>query len=265
MNEQNELQDTSVVSLGLGEKLINILTSPSAVFAQIRERLTWQDWVVPFLLAVLFAGIAGIVNAPENLQFTRKMMEPQKERILQSEMSDDQQQKTLARIESQEEQFQAPKKYYWSFLRSLAGIGISILILAGLYYFSGNTILGGQTEFPKILAVVSLPQMVKVVETLYSMLFVQFTGSAEVPQSLAVMLPYSAVDMFTLERYQQAMLTLLSQIDVFTIWRLVLFTIGFSIIYKVSKGKATAIVFGWWVFWLLVTTAGSFLFAGLSA
>jgi len=54
----------------------------------------------------------------------------------------------------------------------------------------------------------------------------------------------------------------LSQIDVFTLWRLTLFTIGFQIIFKVTRGKAIAVIFGYWVLWLIITTGATFIFAG---
>jgi len=45
---------------------------------------------------------------------------------------------------------------------------------------------------------------------------------------------------------------LLSSIDVFTFWSLILMAIGLPCISKVKRGTATAIVFGWFAFWVLV-------------
>jgi len=268
MNEQNEIQPGDNTSMSMVDKLINIITAPTMVFERIRVQVTWQDWIIPLLVAVAFVGVSSIVSAPYTLDLTKKAIKAQGERFTSQDLSEEQRQQIDKRlqgqIEKQEARYSPPKVYYWSFLRALGGIGLSLMVLAGLYYFSGNTILGGQTAFPKVLAVVTLPQMVKVIESVYSMIFVGLTQSVEVPSSLAVLLPYSVTDVFSLERYQQALYTLLSQIDIFTIWRMVLFTIGFSIIYKVAKGKATAVVFGWWSLWIIVTTAGSFLFAGIS-
>ncbi|MBS1272307.1 MAG: hypothetical protein MAGBODY4_01448 [Candidatus Marinimicrobia bacterium] len=268
MNEQNEIQPSDGISMSMGEKLINIITAPTVVFEHIREKVTWQDYIIPLLIAVAFVGISSIVSAPYTLELTKKAIKAQSSRVVNQDMSEEQRQSIENRfqeqIDKQEERYSPPKVYYWSFLRALGGIGLSLMVLAGIYYFSGNTILAGQTAFPKVLALVTLPQMVKVIESVYNMVFVSMTNSIEVPSSLAVFLPYGMTDVFSLERYQQAMFTLLSQIDIFTVWRMVLFTIGFSIIYKVSKGKAAAVVFGWWTFWMVITTAGSFLFAGLA-
>jgi hypothetical protein len=46
---------------------------------------------------------------------------------------------------------------------------------------------------------------------------------------------------------QPMLFALLSSLDIFTIWTLVLLIIGFALLSRSSKGKAAAIVIGWWV------------------
>jgi hypothetical protein len=41
-------------------------------------------------------------------------------------------------------------------------------------------------------------------------------------------------------------------LDLFEIWSLILATIGVSIVARVSRGKAAAAVFGWWLILVLV-------------
>jgi len=268
MEMYHEPQQFDTQPMTTGEKLVNIITSPSAVFANIRERISWQDWVIPFLVAVVVSGAVGILNAPYTLEFSKKAMRAQQERFLSGDVSQEQQSQMKQRFEeqmqNQEERYTAPKVYYWSFGRTLVGIGISVLILASLYYFAGNTILGGEAPFEKVLTVVALPQMVKVIESVYNAIMTPLLGTAEVPASLAALLPYGAAEVFSMERYHQAVFTLLSQINVFTVWRLVLFTIGLMLIYRISKGKAVGVVFGYWAIWLVITTAGSFFLSGLA-
>jgi hypothetical protein len=47
--------------------------------------------------------------------------------------------------------------------------------------------------------------------------------------------------------------TLLSFFDLIGLWQLVLLVIGTAIVAKVSKGKAAAVVVGWWMFGLVVS------------
>lgn len=268
MESNEELRMSEEQSTSITAKLVNILTAPTLVFHSIRERLSWQDWAVPFLIAVLVSGIVGIVNAPHTLEFSKDAMRAQQEKFMGRDMSDSQREQIRTRfqdqMEKQEARYTPPKVYYWSFGRSALGIGFPLLVIAMLYYFAGNTVLGKQAPFESVLAVVALPQMVKVIQSLYELLLTQILGTAQVPQSLAALLPYGAAEVFSMERYHQAIFTLLSQINVFTLWRLVLFTLGFMIIYRVSRGKAIGVVFGYWLIWLVITTAGSFFLAGLT-
>ena len=46
---------------------------------------------------------------------------------------------------------------------------------------------------------------------------------------------------------QPMLFALLSSLDIFTIWTIVLLIIGFAALARVSKAKAAAIVITWWV------------------
>ena len=48
---------------------------------------------------------------------------------------------------------------------------------------------------------------------------------------------------------------MLTWFDVFLIWQLVLLAIGCSILAKVSRGKASAVIVGWVVLLMLATAA----------
>jgi hypothetical protein len=49
----------------------------------------------------------------------------------------------------------------------------------------------------------------------------------------------------------------LSFFDVIGIWNLVLLVIGTSIVAKVSRGKAAAVVVGWWVLIFIVSVVSA--------
>jgi hypothetical protein len=46
--------------------------------------------------------------------------------------------------------------------------------------------------------------------------------------------------------------SLCMHIDLFEIWSIVLTVIGVSVVAKVSKGKAAAVVVGWWILFILI-------------
>lgn len=267
MSDIEQIQEPDQSQMGMGAKLINILTAPSEVYAHIRERVGWPDWIFPVLIAVLLTGTAGIIRAPYNLNIARNAIEAQRDKFIQPDMATEQQQNLQQRFDAQEQKQEThltPPQIYWrSYGRQIITIILSVLILAGLYYFAGNTILGGQSKYGKVLAVVALPQMVTAVQGLYQIVMTWILGQVDIPSSLAVVLGYDTASIFKFNQTQQALFTFLSHFDVFTIWRMILYIIGFSIVYKVSRGKASSVVLGFWALWIIITTVGTFLFAGI--
>jgi len=272
MNQPNELyeQEASGETMSVWQKLLDVLLEPSKVFQAIRERVSWQDWVIPMLIIVLVSGTVSIINARQTMEFTRQMMQTQQQ---QGGFGQGGGPPGAGAEDGQmppqfdpEQRFSSPRGYLFAYGGSLVRIALSILILASLYFFAGNTILGGKAAFPQLLAVVALPQMVTVLQNVYNTLYLQLISnpsSPQAPSSLAVLLPYGMQNMFQLEAYQRGLLSVLSQIDVFTIWRLLLYSIGFAAVYKFSKAKANGVVFGYWGVLLVLSFAGSFLMAGM--
>jgi hypothetical protein len=52
---------------------------------------------------------------------------------------------------------------------------------------------------------------------------------------------------------------LLSAMDIFAVWSAVLLTIGVSTVAGIKRGAAAAVVFGWWVLFILLSTVGAAL------
>jgi hypothetical protein len=48
-----------------------------------------------------------------------------------------------------------------------------------------------------------------------------------------------------------------SAIDIFTIWALVLLTIGCAIVGNIKKGQAAIVVWGWWVVMTILKVVGA--------
>lgn len=55
----------------------------------------------------------------------------------------------------------------------------------------------------------------------------------------------------------KALMALCTHLDLFEIWSVILGTIGVSIVAKVSRGKAAAAVFGWWLIFVLISVGAA--------
>ena len=59
------------------------------------------------------------------------------------------------------------------------------------------------------------------------------------------------------------MFKIANAVDVFALWRVVLWAIGFGVVYKFTQGKSYAVVGAWYVIWIVVSIALSSLFGGI--
>jgi len=84
-------------------------------------------------------------------------------------------------------------------------------------------------------------------------------GEFNIMTSLAILLPESMMS--------SAIYTILANIDIFVIWYQILAIIGISKAYKISKGKASILVLGTWIVYILISAglgaAGNMLTKGM--
>jgi hypothetical protein len=120
-----------------------------------------------------------------------------------------------------------------------------VLVIGGVLLGTVNFGFGGRAKFSQMFAVVMYGGLPLSVNAL-----------------LGIIAIYAGVDpdAFNLNNYvgtnigyylstdvPKWLMALCTSLDIFTIWTLILLTIGCAIIGKISKGKAAGAVFGWWV------------------
>jgi hypothetical protein len=93
----------------------------------------------------------------------------------------------------------------------------------------------------------SLPRLLSGLLTLVTLLFGGNAESFNIKNPVGTNLAYFMPDAAPWLK------TALSFFDVIGIWNLVLLVIGTSIVAKVSRGKAAAVVVGWWVIVLVLS------------
>ena len=118
------------------------------------------------------------------------------------------------------------------------GLGFTAIILfiiPGVFLFVGNNILGGSSTYNKVLAVTVHAWLIMSLAGLVMLPIVLTKETMVVTFSLAAFLPDSSMDTF--------MWQLLSKIEVFTIWFLIVQSIGLAVIYKMETKKVGIAVF----------------------
>jgi hypothetical protein len=238
LDTANEIQGTSTEGqeeLGFLGRFVNIFANPRKAFESIDRRPTWL-W--PLLIVVLLTAITTQIMFPV-------IMQAQMDRIRNNPNIPPEQ---LQAIEQQLSQAGAVQRIT-ALVAQVVTTPLIYLIFAAIFYFVGSVLLGGDTTYKKVFAVFSWSSCISVLAIIVVMPLKMVKKSLTVSLSPALLLPGDSAG--------SKLHTLLSNFDFFTIWYLLVFAIGFSIIYKFSKAKAFTAVGILWAIWIAISVAFS--------
>lgn len=124
---------------------------------------------------------------------------------------------------------------------------IMYLIFAGLFLFVGNVILGGQTNFKTAFSVVCWSGLISILGSAIMIPALRAKGEMTSITSLSFL--ESSGDQGS------PIYFLLSQIDLFSLWWLVVLGLGFAAAYKFASQKGLTTAFVVWGIFLVIGTA----------
>jgi len=240
-----EIQQTtdSVPGLTQWQRIADTFTAPSKTFEDIKRGN--KSWWLPFILSIVFAyalfgAITLKVGWNQVAENAINMNQKSAERIAQ--LPADQRATTM-------------KFTAYSMEGGFAATPLLVLlfgvIIAGIMLGTINFGFGGKARFGSVFAVwfyASLPGLIK--SALGSI--VLFAGMAPESFNLRNFAPTSVGAFLSPQDVGPAVYALASALDFTTIWYLVLFSIGLSIVAGVTRSKGYIAVFGWWIIVVLV-------------
>ncbi len=220
--ETNSVQPPSVdvAEMNFMQKIIGIFTSPAKTFASIDLKPTI---LVPLLLIIavslVFVFTAGDIIKTETLTKQEQAMQ---ERGMDSAQIED----ALARIEK-----------FMGITTPIFAVVVPVVVLAviaGVFLFVGNVILGGKTTFKKVMSVATWSWLVV---SLYSLVMLPIVLAKE-----SLQVSFSLATFMSEEARQSFLYNLLTKVDIFYIWWLAVFSIGLAVIYKMETRKTAIAV-----------------------
>jgi hypothetical protein len=226
-------------TMGGVSKVLNIFFEPRKVFGSLKIKPTW---LVPFLImAVLGIGFfyytfPYIMNQQvERIQENERIPEEQKEQI----------------IENMKEKNHPP---VWQLAFAPAGTMVSLVVAAAVLFFIFNVLLGGDSSFRRVFSVYCYASLVAMLGMIVRFPLIMTKGDMNVQTSLALLLSPNAKDSF--------LYSVLSSFDVFSIWQVILVSMGLGVIYKYSTKKAFTAVVILWIIYILAKSGLSSVFGG---
>lgn len=209
--------------------MFSIFTSPTRALSSLRDRPTW---LVPLLLAVV-ANIAVVMVTTQYLDWDEQR-QVALERMRERNMTEEQ----VAQAMEQMDRFTSNPllRYGMPVAGSLVTTVISVLVLA-LIYNVCLPLLGAQGSYVRVLAVLAHTGLVAIPAALVRIILVLVKRSADVSTSLLVALP-SVKSGF--------LAVILSRIDIFAIWQLVLAGLGLKVVFDTRGSRSWWLVFSVW-------------------
>lgn len=219
------------------QRIVGALISPDETFASIARR---PDFLAPLLLILILAVIGGVLFA-QRVDFVTPAREAMEER---GNMSD-------AQIESAMKMTASISKVI-AYVSPLIAL-IALAIVAAVYLGAFRA-MGGEGTFKQAWSITLYAWMPLTILNIIVLVIVAMkTGitGTDLP-TLVMSNPAFLVTM----KEHPLLFALLANIDIFTIWTLVLMIFGFSYMAKFTKPKSAAIVITVWVLWTCIRLIG---------
>jgi hypothetical protein len=221
--------------MSVAGRMMNILAAPADVFDDIKNSPpATSNWLIPVVVLVLVGWLcSGIILSQEVFrnqvsQLVEKNIQAQIEKSHMPEQQADMARK-IGEISWKVNVAVAP-----------AILAFAIPFLWGLFlWFVGRKVFKAHLPFMKAVEIAGLTSTIGILEAVTKTLLIFVTGNIMASTSLALF-----VKDFNPQNTTHG---LLSVVNIFTIWVLVVRAIGFARITNVTTGKALAWVFGIWV------------------
>ena len=231
-------------------RIIDTFVAPTKTFADLKRVSRWWS---PFLLIVIASyaliGVAGQKIGWEQLTENGLRLQPKQAAQLEKLPADQ-------RAAAMERAVKITRGISYAFPAINL---ILLLIITAVLMASFNFGAGAEIPFGTALGVVmyaSLPGILKAVLAIASLM------AGANPESFNFQNPVATNPGYFIDPVASpALFRLASAVDVIMIWTLVLAAIGFAAVSKLKRGTTFAVVFGWYIVFILAATALGALFA----
>ncbi len=223
------------------ERVVDTFVAPTEAFTDLRRS---ANWLVPFLLVVI--GTVALVFVADKKIGMEKIVDNQL--AMQPKQAE-----TLDKLPADQraERMQTVIKInrIASYLSPIIVL-VFLLIVAAVLLGTFNFGLGTELTFNQCIAVCMYASLPGVIKSLLAILAV-VVGSGE---GFTFQNPLASNLSGLVDPSSHFLYTLTTSADLFAVWTLILSGIGFSCLTKVKRSTCLAVVFGWWLIFILASS-----------
>ena len=245
---KNLVAETQFLSKSDYSGVWRVFYEPSKFFSSLTNK---KAWLVPLLIIAVVSGIIGHFTRPLYMKDMYPIMQERLETYRQY-LTEEQYNETKARTE-QSYRDAMENSFKWYYLLFAVGVPFVIFMaIAGIGKLTGSVIFRGKATFWLVVNVVAFAALVGLLGDVVRSLLMLSKGTMMVYTGLGILSP---VDNGSFLFY------LFRQVDIFSIWRIIVTVIGLGAVYNMNSSKFAAVLFPvWLVFIGLVAMAN--IFAG---
>lgn len=235
-------------AVGAVGRIIGVFFSPKTTFQDIARK---PSWIAPVVLLTVLSILVS-VGMRQRVDW----------REFISQQIDKSRQAAQMSAEQKQQRIEIGVKFTSTLTYVMGAVGptLFILLLALVMIGAYNLLAGARATFQQSLAVVAHAAVTSAIGSLLFLivLYVKPYGTVDMENPVA-----TNAAAFLPEGSAKWLVTLGKQIDIFTIWMLILVAIGFAAINpkKLQGGKAFSVAFGVWAVWVLIRTGIAFIFS----
>ena len=235
--------------LGPFARLTGALLSPGETFADVNRKPTW---IAPMIIA--------IATVLASTFFFQWRVHPDWDSIMRSQIKKRMERSNQSLTDEQMQQQVNFAKGIAKFSPIIAAVFTPIIyVICALIFTLGLMFIQAKTTFKKILSVVAwsfaATGIVATVVTMASLMVRDEEGLRSIDPTQPAGIVPSNLAAFLPSETSAVIKSLAGSLDIFTIWILILLSIGFAAIAgsrKITSGKAATVVFGFWAVFVLI-------------
>jgi len=220
------LAENTEGKMNLWQLLVSIIDRPAVTMSYVGKKPGWA-WVMPALLVLVGLVVFSVVTAPLTSELALRQAQQQ-----MASLPPQQAEQAAAQVE----RFTSPSMMAaFSIIGGLVALAVTWLLGAGVLYFLG-LVAGGEANFAQSLAILVWSWLPYALRNLVLAAYVAYSGQL-ISQGLSFLVATGDQAKDT----ANWLYSLLSQIDLFYLWHLILVIVGLAAVGRLSKTKATIV------------------------
>ena len=214
-------------------RMAGAIVSPEETFASIARR---PEWVAPLLIWMAVALVGGIIFA-QKVDFGAAARAAMEER---SDIPPDAMENSVKIATAMGKVF--------AYCAPII-VAIIMFLVAGIFHLAFR-LFGGEGTYKHSLAATVYAWTPNIIQSILTYIVVLAKSEVDATQMDTILRsnPAFLVSM----KDNPVLYTLLSSLDIFSIWSLILFVIAFAFAMRVTKGKSAGIVIPLWLVYVLI-------------